>query len=277
MPAGTVTFKVSNDATDMEHEMLIIKTDKSPDELPLDDKGNLNEDALNIVGTAEDIPAGQSKTVTVDLQAGHYLLACNKPGHFQQGMYTDFNVTKTGTPVNVSLTTYKISPDTDSVPAGTVTFNVSNDATDMEHEMLIIKTDKSPDELPLDDKGNLNEDALNIVGAAEDIPAGESKTVTVDLQAGHYLLACNKPGHFQQGMYTDFTVSESTASPEATNQEATAEATSQATPEATSQEATIEVTSQEVTAEATSQAASPTATVGVTSATPEATTTEGAS
>ena len=60
-----------------------------------------------------------------------------------------------GTTVNVSLTTYEISPDTDSVPAGTVTFNVSNDATDMMHEMLIIKTDKSPDELPLDDKGNL--------------------------------------------------------------------------------------------------------------------------
>ena len=217
---------------------------------------------MNIVGAAEDIPAGESKTVTVDMQAGHYILACNKPGHFQQGMHTAFSVTSpdgtvpestnqattaatsestaaansqptaeatsqeaaSGTTVNVSLTTYKISPDTDSVPAGTVTFQVSNDATDMEHEMLIIKTDKSPDQLPLDDKGNLNEDALNIVGAAEDIPAGESKTVTVDLQAGHYLLACNKPGHFQQGMYTDFTV---TGASSAASQSTTA-ATSQA-------------------------------------------------
>ena len=37
--------------------------------------------------------AGTTKTLTIDLAPGHYAFVCNLPGHYGQGMHTDFTVT----------------------------------------------------------------------------------------------------------------------------------------------------------------------------------------
>jgi len=50
-------------------------------------------------------------------------------------------------------------------------------------------------------------DETNAVGEAPDIEAGATKSVTLDLKAGKYVLLCNLPGHFAGGMWTTFTVS----------------------------------------------------------------------
>lgn len=47
-----------------------------------------------------------------------------------------------------------------------------------------------------------------LVFELEDVTAGTSQTSDVfDLAAGTYMIACLKPGHYEAGMYTTFTVS----------------------------------------------------------------------
>ncbi len=86
------------------------------------------------------------------------------------------------------------------------------------------------------------------------MPTGTHQDFTVTLDPGHYVLLCNKPGHYQQAMYLNVTVE---PNPEATAR-ATAEATMFMTEVATSEvtaipttEATSEVTVTPI-AEATS-------------------------
>lgn len=141
--------------------------------------------------------------------------------------------------VAVSETSYNISLDTSSVPAGDVTFNVSNNASDTPHELLVIRTDTAADSMPTDDSGNLMEDQLNIVGKAEDISPGGSATISVTLEPGHYVLACNLPGHFSQGMHIDFTVEDSSSNTN-NSSEATPEATSEASSGQTVQVSLVE-------------------------------------
>jgi uncharacterized cupredoxin-like copper-binding protein len=41
----------------------------------------------------------------------------------------------------------------------------------------------------------------------EDITAGSTRDLTVDLQPGRYVLVCNIPGHYKLGMHTALTAS----------------------------------------------------------------------
>ena|ERR1051325_7817918 len=92
------------------------------------------------------------------------------------------------------------------VPAGAVTINVTNDGN-MEHEMVVLRTDLSPAKLPR--KGiEVDEDnaALSSPGEIEDIAPGTTKSKTFTLAAGHYVMICNITGHYSSGMRTQFTV-----------------------------------------------------------------------
>ena len=108
--------------------------------------------------------------------------------------------------VNVSLKSYSVTPNPASAKAGSVTFNVSNDATGEQHEFVVFKTDSAADQLPLGSDGNVDEAAAGKVDEIEPIDAGKTGTLTVDLAAGHYVLICNRPGHYKLGMHSDFTV-----------------------------------------------------------------------
>ena len=110
-----------------------------------------------------------------------------------------------GNEVNVTLSSYKIDMDKSSVPAGSVTFHIKNTASDMEHEFIVFQTDLDPSKLPLDNEGNVAEDQLKSLGEKE-LKPNESGDLTIDMPAGHYVMVCNQPGHYQQGMYTAFTV-----------------------------------------------------------------------
>ena len=58
--------------------------------------------------------------------------------------------------------------------------------------------------LSLDEAGKMDE--TGNVGETGDVAAGESKTFTVTLPAGHYVLICNEVGHYASGMHMAFTV-----------------------------------------------------------------------
>jgi uncharacterized cupredoxin-like copper-binding protein len=110
--------------------------------------------------------------------------------------------------VGATLADFTITLDSDSAPAGDVTFDVSNDAGQT-HEFVVFQTDLAPDQLPTNEDGDVDEEGegVTLVDEIEDIEAGSSESLTVNLDAGSYVLICNLPGHYEQGMHTGFTAS----------------------------------------------------------------------
>jgi uncharacterized cupredoxin-like copper-binding protein len=99
---------------------------------------------------------------------------------------TQTATTQTAQKVAVSETEFKIKLDPSSISAGRVSFEVGNDGK-LPHDFVI--------------EGN---------GVKEQTPtldAGQSKTLTVDLEAGTYDVYCSIPGHKQAGMDLKVTVS----------------------------------------------------------------------
>jgi len=107
-----------------------------------------------------------------------------------------------GGSTSVSLDEFSTKASPKSASAGKVTFNVKNQGDD-EHELVVIKTSTSASKLKVSG-GRASEKGK--VGEVEDIAGGKSKKLTLNLKKGHYVLLCNLPGHYQQGMRTDFTV-----------------------------------------------------------------------
>jgi uncharacterized cupredoxin-like copper-binding protein len=103
----------------------------------------------------------------------------------------------------VTLSEFKISASPKTASAGKVTFNVKNTG-DMEHEMIIIKTSTAASKLKV--AGNNRVSEKGSVGEVEDLAAGKTKKLTLNLKKGHYVLLCNIPGHYKGGMRADFTV-----------------------------------------------------------------------
>jgi uncharacterized cupredoxin-like copper-binding protein len=115
-----------------------------------------------------------------------------------------------GTTVNVEVgdtdgldgpMTMTVSPA--SVAAGTITFVVKNTGT-IEHEMVVLKTDTPFDQLEVDAEGKVSEDTS--IGEVSEFAAGTTKSVTLDVEAGSYVLVCNIAKHYGMGMRVGFTV-----------------------------------------------------------------------
>jgi uncharacterized cupredoxin-like copper-binding protein len=115
-----------------------------------------------------------------------------------------------GGTVSVSLNQWTITPTATAVPAGSVTFDVANDGT-VTHEFVVLQTDTPAAEIPIEsfegEQDRIDEDTAGTnVGETGDMEAGATQTLTLDLAPGHYVFVCNLPGHYGQGMHTDFTV-----------------------------------------------------------------------
>jgi iron uptake system component EfeO len=125
-----------------------------------------------------------------------------------------------GGTIRVDLQEWAVVPDTASAPAGEVTFEIENTGEET-HEFVVIRTDLAVTDLPTADDGSVDEEGagLEVIDEVEDLAAGASETLTVDLEAGQYALICNiveeegememempqGPSHFQNGMRTEFT------------------------------------------------------------------------
>jgi uncharacterized cupredoxin-like copper-binding protein len=118
------------------------------------------------------------------------------------------------TTVDVTLQEFSVIPAQESAPAGMITFRVENTGPEDVHEFVVIKTDLAPDALPTDENGAVEEEGegVEVIDEIEDIPVGETQSVTVDLDAGSYALICNiwdeeeQEAHYAMGMRTAFTV-----------------------------------------------------------------------
>jgi uncharacterized cupredoxin-like copper-binding protein len=108
--------------------------------------------------------------------------------------------------VATTLTDTSVAVAPASAPAGSITFDARNDGT-ATHELYVFRTDLAPDALPVED-GQVREDAdgVEFISEVEDIAPGTTKPLTVELDAGSYVLLCNLPGHYESGMRAAFDV-----------------------------------------------------------------------
>ncbi|MFZ1661941.1 MAG: hypothetical protein WAT77_08265 [Paracoccaceae bacterium] len=102
-----------------------------------------------------------------------------------------------------------ITIDVATVPAGTVTFNVTNASKDIVHEMVLSPVTAGSTELPyLKDENRIDEETAGHLGEVSELDPGAAGSLTVDMTPGQYILYCNIPGHFIGGMWTLLTVTE---------------------------------------------------------------------
>jgi uncharacterized cupredoxin-like copper-binding protein len=110
------------------------------------------------------------------------------------------------TTIGVSLREFSLGLSAGTAPAGSVTFNVSNDGT-IAHNFLVIKTDLAADALPMDQAGYMvDESQVNVVRKLPSMEHEEAAAVKADLAAGRYVLICNVATHYETGMRVAFAV-----------------------------------------------------------------------
>jgi uncharacterized cupredoxin-like copper-binding protein len=102
--------------------------------------------------------------------------------------------------VAVNLTEYQVNTSAQSIAAGNIEFAAENTSASETHELAVLR---------IEDDGS-----KEVVGEIEDIPAGVSSAIKLNLEAGKYELACLiVPGeadstvdHYEEGMHSDLTV-----------------------------------------------------------------------
>lgn len=132
--------------------------------------------------------------------------------------------TSSGTTVNVSVGDSKglggpmtLTLDVNGVPAGDVTFVVTNNGT-IDHEMIVLQTGTPFDKLPITDGGDppapvasgANKvSEVHNVGETGDpnLKPGTTRTFTIkNMKPGTYVLVCNIAQHYKLGMRAALTV-----------------------------------------------------------------------
>lgn len=120
---------------------------------------------------------------------------------------TGASATGGGSTVDATEKDFAIGVDPATASAGRIDFEISNAGPSV-HEFVVFQTDLAPDQLPVNDDGTVNEEGKGVthIDEVEDIAVGATEPLSVDLDAGDYVLICNLPGHYQAGMHTAFTV-----------------------------------------------------------------------
>jgi uncharacterized cupredoxin-like copper-binding protein len=95
--AGPTTIEAPNEGS-VEHELVLFKTNMNPAKLPTEAGGGVDEEKMDQVaeegGEIPDVEGGETKSNKFNLTPGRYVIFCNLPGHYAQGMYGTLTVTK---------------------------------------------------------------------------------------------------------------------------------------------------------------------------------------
>ncbi len=113
-----------------------------------------------------------------------------------------------GNSVTVTEREFSITLSTASVKSGSVSVKTQNRGK-TDHELVVFRTDVPESALPLGPDGKVDEKGVGITHLdpeAEGVAPGKNKSISVDLAPGRYVLVCNLPGHYIQGMHAVLTV-----------------------------------------------------------------------
>lgn len=114
-----------------------------------------------------------------------------------------------GASLDIALGDYFFAPKDVTAKAGPTTISAPNEGA-VEHELVIFKTNMDPAKLPTEANGGVDEEKMDEVaiaaGEVADVEAGETKSGKFKLTPGKYVMFCNLPGHYAQGMYGTLTV-----------------------------------------------------------------------
>ncbi len=91
---GAIKFHLDN-AGRIEHEFLILKTDLPETKLPLKPGEGPGGDQVDLLGSGIEVVEYNEKEIAsnsvldfdLTLPPGRYVLICNRPGHYVQGMH----------------------------------------------------------------------------------------------------------------------------------------------------------------------------------------------
>jgi uncharacterized cupredoxin-like copper-binding protein len=117
-----------------------------------------------------------------------------------------------GNSVKATAADFTITLDSSTAKAGEVTFSITNDGPSV-HEFVVFRTDLAADQLPTTEDENgipiVDEEGEGVehVDEVEDIAVNATQELKVTLTAGTYVVLCNLPAHYQQGMHATLTVS----------------------------------------------------------------------
>jgi uncharacterized cupredoxin-like copper-binding protein len=101
----------------------------------------------------------------------------------------------------------RIAVDTPSVKAGTIEFDVKNDAIGTDHEVVLVKLQKKGQQITADTKTHrIDESKFKSMGEVGGLKPSDTGVLKVKLAAGDYVLLCNHKAHYELGMATPFTV-----------------------------------------------------------------------
>ncbi|HSI98703.1 MAG TPA: hypothetical protein VK926_10105 [Gaiellaceae bacterium] len=104
------------------------------------------------------------------------------------------------TKVSVRLFEFKVTSAPAKAKRGAVTFVVRNTGK-IDHELVVLRTNIAPAKLAVR-SGKAVETGR--VGRAGRLSPGTSRTLSLKLKAGRYVLLCNLPGHYQAGQRIAF-------------------------------------------------------------------------
>lgn len=105
-----------------------------------------------------------------------------------------------------SITHMRIILDHDALKAGRVMLQAENRSTTLVHEVLIAR-DNGAKQLPLDAKRDrVIETRVHPLAEIADLAPGKTGKLSLNLKPGNYVLFCNQPGHYQDGMLARLTV-----------------------------------------------------------------------
>ena len=105
-----------------------------------------------------------------------------------------------------SIAHMRIVLDQDTIKPGRVILQAENQSKNLVHEVIVGRDDGAKD-LPMDAKHDrVIESRVRRLGEIADLAPGKTGKLTLNLKPGNYVLFCNQPGHYQDGMVTRLTV-----------------------------------------------------------------------
>lgn len=120
-------------------------------------------------------------------------------------MKTDMGVGMAGDHMKANM---GLKLSTDQAKAGDVTFDVTNSSKETVHEMVVIPF-PADGKVPYSEKdAKFDEDAAGHLGEVSELEPGKTGSLTLSLKPGKYILSCNIPNHYANGMWAVITVSE---------------------------------------------------------------------